>query len=299
MARTVVGLFAAATGFLCSPAPGQDGPPVSVSQDQSPTVKGIDGGAVRDAPFIGPPDPREEHRNEIVVTAPCSASAEQSLISGSYILDEERSDHVTQALNSAVDAMSPSIARPSFARRLRKAGAAAYAITISIAEGRFSIKNDAKREILVWISGEPIEWTQEDGQVFDVSAQANGEAISLTFRAADSERTTVYCGDGQQLVTETTIISPLLSTPIRYKVVYNRASGPNGLRLGVADVRNGVVSSRSRIYPRTTSFSIAPKIEWLRASRISMRTVSPHLRNGVFGSPPAIVSIIRCSAMHE
>ena len=64
----------------------------------------------------------------------------------------------------------------------------------------------------------------EDGQVFDVSAKANGEAISLTFRAADSERTIVYRSDGQQLVTETTIISPLLSTPIRYKVVYNRAS---------------------------------------------------------------------------
>src|SRR5688500_16487133 len=209
MARTVLGLFAIATGSLCSPALGQDGPPVSVSPDQSPTVEGIDeGGAVMDAPFIGPPAPREEHRNEIVVTAPCSASAEQGLISGSYILDEERSDHVMQALNSAVDAMPPSIARPNFARRLRKAGAPAYAIKILIAEGRFWIKNDAKQEIVVWQSGEPIEWTQEDGQVFDVSAQANGEAISLTFRAADSERTTVYCSGGQQLVTETTIIGP-------------------------------------------------------------------------------------------
>ena len=78
--------------------------------------------------------------------------------------------------------------------------------------------------IVVWTSGEPIEWTLEDGQVFDVSARANGEAISLTFRAPDSERTTVYRSEGQQLVTETTIISPLLSTPIRYRVVYNRAS---------------------------------------------------------------------------
>ena len=71
MARTVLGLFAAATGSLCSPALGQDGPPVSVSLDQSPTVEAIEqGGAVMDAPFIGPPDQREEHRNEIVVTAP-------------------------------------------------------------------------------------------------------------------------------------------------------------------------------------------------------------------------------------
>ena len=160
----------------------------------------------------------------ISISSPGSASPEQGLISGSYILDEERSDDVQQALNSAVDGMSPSITRLSFARRLRKAAARAYAIRISIAAGRFSIKFDAKPLIVVWTSGEPIEWTLEDGQVFDVSARANGEAISLTFRAPDSERTTVYRSEGQQLVTETTIISPLLSTPIRYRVVYNRAS---------------------------------------------------------------------------
>jgi hypothetical protein len=160
----------------------------------------------------------------ISISSSGSASPEQGLISGSYILDEERSDDVPQALNSAVDGMSPSITRLSFARRLRKAAAPAYAIRISIAAGRFSIKYDAKPLIVVWTSGEPIEWTLEGGQVFDVSARANGEAISLTFRAPDSERTTVYRSDGQQLVTETTITSPLLSTPIRYRVVYNRAS---------------------------------------------------------------------------
>ena len=160
----------------------------------------------------------------IQIASPGSASPPQGLISGSYILDEERSDDVQQALNSAVDGMSPSITRLSFARRLRKAAARAYAIRISIAAGRFSIHYDAKAPIVVWTGGEPIEWRLEDGQVFDVSATANGEAISLTFRAPDSERTTVYRSEGQQLVTETTIISPLLSTPIRYRVVYNRAS---------------------------------------------------------------------------
>jgi len=226
MARTVLGLFAIATGSLCSPALGQDAPPVSVSPDQSPTVERIDqGGAVMDAPLIGPPDSHKQPRNEIVVTAPCSAGAEQGLLSGSYIMDEERSDRVMNALNSAVDAMPPSVYRPYFARRLRKAGAPVFAIKILLAEGQFWIKNDAKRKIVVSTSGEAIEWTLEDGQVFDVSAQVNGEAISLTFHGVDqSERTTSYCSDGQQLVTETTIIGPLLSTPIHYRVVYNRVA---------------------------------------------------------------------------
>ena len=226
MARTVLGLFAIATGSLWSPALGQDGPPVSVSPDQSSTVERIDhGDAVMDASFIGPPDSHKQPRNEIVVTAPCSANAEQGLLSGSYILDEERSDKVMKVLNSAVDAMPFSIYRPYFARRIRKAGAPVFAIKILFAEGQFWIKNDAKRKIAISTSGETIEWTQEDGQVFDVSAQVNGEAISLTFHALDnSERTTEYCSDAQQLVTTTTITSPLLSTPIHYRVVYNRVA---------------------------------------------------------------------------
>src|SRR4030095_11329197 len=104
------------------------------------------GAAAIDPSFIGPPDSHKEPRNEIVVTAPCSAGAEQGLLSGSYIIDEERSDKVMDALNSAVDAMSPSIYRPYFARRIRKAGAPVYAIKILFAEGRFWIKNDAKRK---------------------------------------------------------------------------------------------------------------------------------------------------------
>jgi hypothetical protein len=223
MARTVLGLFAVATGSLCSPALGEDGPPVSVSLDQSPTVEGINqGGEVMDAPFIGPPDPREEHRNEIVVTAPCSASAEQGLISGSYFLDGERSDNYLQSIDSALPVRS--LATRDLVRRLRKAAAPGYAISISFPEGRFSIKIDDKRLIDVSTSGEAIEWKLVDGLVFDVSATANGEAVSLTFRAPDSERTTVYCSDGQQLVAGTTITGPLISTPIRFKVVFNRAN---------------------------------------------------------------------------
>ena len=156
-----------------------------------------------------------------ILTSGAPSSA-QALISGSYVLDSGQSDDVHQAIESAVAGLS-NVTRPPFARRLHKAAAPAYAIRISIAAGRFSIKNDAKPLIVVWTSGEPIKWKLEDGQVFDVSAKANGEAISLTFRAADSERTTVYRSDGQQLVAETTIVSPLLSTPIRYKLVYNRA----------------------------------------------------------------------------
>lgn len=158
----------------------------------------------------------------ILISSSASASSPQGLISGSYFLDGERSDNYLQSINSALPVRS--LATRDLVRRLRKAAAPGYAINISFPEGRFSIKIDDKRLIDVSTSGEAIEWKLVDGMIFDVSATANGEAVSLTFRAPDSERTTVYRSDGQQLVAETSITGPLISAPIRYKVVYNRAN---------------------------------------------------------------------------
>lgn len=159
----------------------------------------------------------------ILISSSGSASPVQGPVPGNYIMDREPSDDVFQTIQSALAGLPGDIRLP-FARKLHKAAAPAYAIRLSIAAGRISIKNDAKPLIVVWTSGEPIKWKLEDGQVFDVSGKANGDTISLTYRAPDSERTTVYHSVGQQLVTETSITSPLLSAPIRYQVVYNRAS---------------------------------------------------------------------------
>jgi hypothetical protein len=58
---------------------------------------------------------------------------------------------------------------------------------------------------------------------FDVSAKANGEAVWLLYLGAEGERTTVYHSVGQDLVAETTIISPQLTAPLHYKLVYTPA----------------------------------------------------------------------------
>jgi hypothetical protein len=158
----------------------------------------------------------------ILISSSGSASPPQGPVSGSYILDRERSDDAFQAIESAIAGLS-NAKRPLARMRLRKS-IATDRIRISSSGSRFSIKYDAKTPIVVWINGEPIKWKLVEALVFDVSAKANGEAISLTFRGDDSERTTVYRSVGQQLVEETIIISPLLSTPIGYKLVYNRAN---------------------------------------------------------------------------
>jgi hypothetical protein len=158
----------------------------------------------------------------ILISGSGSASPAQGVVSGSYVRDPERSDAAFQAIESAIAGVS-NAKRPLARMRLRKSIATSR-FRMSVSGSRFSIKYDDKTPIVVWIGGESIKWKLVESLVFDVSAKANGEAISLTFRGDDIERTTVYRGVGQQLVEETTIISPLLSTPINYKLVYNRAN---------------------------------------------------------------------------
>lgn len=156
----------------------------------------------------------------ILISSSGSASPVQGPVSGIYLLDREQSDDVHRAIARAVAV--PDVTR--IAHRLRKSNTPSLGIRLSRSAGRFSIKDDVNPLIVVWISGEPVKWKLGDGQVFDVSAKANGETVSLTFRAIDSERTTVYRSVGQQLVAETILVSPRLSTPLRYKLVYNRAN---------------------------------------------------------------------------
>ena len=148
-------------------------------------------------------------------------------------MDRGRSDDVLQAIEGAMAGVSIA-ARPLARARLRKSNTPSEGFRISSSAGRFSIKDDDKPLIVVWTGGEPIQWKLLDGQVFDVLAKADGEAVSLTFRAAGSgptavwagsERTTVYRGVGRELVAQTVIIGPQLSAPIRYRLVYARDDG--------------------------------------------------------------------------
>jgi hypothetical protein len=158
----------------------------------------------------------------ILISSSGSASHAQAVVSGSYARASEGSDAAFQAIESAIAGV-PDSKRPLARMRLRKSVATSR-FRISSTGSRFSIKYDDKAPIVVWIGGDSIKWKLVESLVFDVSAKADGEAISLTFRGDDIERTTVYRSVGQHLEEDTAIISPILPTPIRYKVVYNRVN---------------------------------------------------------------------------
>lgn len=150
------------------------------------------------------------------------ASPPQCVASNIYVLDGGRSDDVQQLITSATADLPNT---DYFSRRLRKANTAVDGgrIRISNAPGRFSIKYETRPLIFVSTNGEPNQWKLNDGQVFDVSAKAIGEAVSIMFRATDSERITVYRVAGPQFVEDTTITSPRLAKPLQYRLIYNQA----------------------------------------------------------------------------
>ena len=163
----------------------------------------------------------------VIGAATCSSSAGfanpvQGVVPGIYVLDAQRSDNAFKAIDSATADVSDD-KRPLARKRLRKS-IAVNRLRISSAGDRLGIAYDAKAPIVVWIGEAAIKWKLAETFVFDVSAKSDGEAVSLTFRGDDGERTTTYRSVGQDLVEDTTIISPLSSTPIVYKQIYNRAN---------------------------------------------------------------------------
>ena len=65
-----------------------------------------------------------------------------------------------------------------------------------------------------------MKWKINDGQILDVSAKIYGDVVEATYTGDGYERITVYRNTGQILLAESTITSPMLSAPIRYKSIY-------------------------------------------------------------------------------
>lgn len=158
----------------------------------------------------------------IFISSSGSASPAQGVVSGSYVLDRERSDNAFQAIESAIAGLS-NATRPLARIKLRKS-IAVNRMRISIAGSRVGIAYDDKAPIVVWIGEDPVKWKLIEVLLFDVSAKADGGAISLTFRGHDSERITTYRSVGQDLVADTTITSPWLSRPVVYKQIFDRTN---------------------------------------------------------------------------
>lgn len=130
---------------------------------------------------------------------------------------------IDEAIEAAVGKMN-FIARPIARSRLKKTNPPYERIEISGQGGQISVRFDERKPILMPADGQPVKWSRDDGEEFDVSARVEGMQLTQTFKAGDGERVNRFGlqADGSTLILDVTITSPRLSSPVRYSLTYMR-----------------------------------------------------------------------------
>ena len=156
---------------------------------------------------------------------PAASYAQESSMRGTWTLNRQASDNVTQAINTAVARMS-FITRPIARGRLTRTNPMYNRVVINYTPTQVSTVFDQRHAIESPANGQPIDWTREDGEKFHLSTSWEAGRLVQTFRAEDGTRTNTYSvsGDGNTLTMNVVIRSPKLPQPLTYKLVYNKAS---------------------------------------------------------------------------
>ena len=110
---------------------------------------------------------------------------------------------------------------PELRRKIYKSSLPTDNFRITIVAGQISISDDSPRPIIhVFSDDGSMKWKINDGQVLDVSAKLAGDNVEIRYIGDGYERMTVYRNVGQSLVAKSSITSPMLSAPIRFKSIY-------------------------------------------------------------------------------
>lgn len=143
-----------------------------------------------------------------------------SALSGAYSFVPGQSNDVSQAIDQAVEKMN-FIKRPIARNRLAKTNTPYQSIRIEISASEVEITYDARKPIRMPINGQPIKWTRDDGEVFDVSATFDGGKLLQTYKAEDGVRVNSFSRDAKgSLHLQVEVSSPQLPQPVKYELVY-------------------------------------------------------------------------------
>jgi len=159
------------------------------------------------------------------LAVPAAARAQESSMRGTFVIDRAHSDDVNRAIDQAVARMS-FVTRPIARGRLRRTNTVYQRVVVNFTQTEVSTTFDQRRAITSPANGQPVKWTREDGEVFDLSTEWQGQRLVQTFRAEDGTRTNTYTisADGRVLTMHVVLRSPRLSGPVEYNLVFNRAS---------------------------------------------------------------------------
>jgi hypothetical protein len=161
----------------------------------------------------------------IVLLAVCATPlpAQSVPLQGSFAFVPEESDDVAGAIRNATSRVN--FALRGIARsRLRRTNAPYRTLTIAHTTADVTIIIDQRAPITSPSSGAPVEWAREDGEVFEVSTQWEGDRLRQTFVADDGERDNLFrlSPDRNTLTLEVTVTSRRLPEPLVYTLVFRR-----------------------------------------------------------------------------
>jgi hypothetical protein len=155
---------------------------------------------------------------------PAASHAQESTMRGTWVINRQASDDVNRAIETAVARMS-FITRPIARGRLRRTNPVYNRVVVSYTPQQVSTVFDTRHSIDSPANGQPIKWTREDGEKFDLSTEWQQGRLVQTFRAEDGSRTNTYVvsPDGHTLTMHVVLRSPKLPQPLEYKMVFNKA----------------------------------------------------------------------------
>lgn len=159
----------------------------------------------------------------LAALVPVAARAQESSMRGTFTLNRQASDNVRQAIDAAVARMN-FVTRPIARGRLVRTNTAYERVVLNFDQREVTVTFDQRAAIKSPANGTPIKWKREDGEEFDLSTEWENGRLEQTFKAEDGQRVNVFSIDGDTLTMNVTITSPRLTAPLRYKLVYNRAS---------------------------------------------------------------------------
>ncbi|HLS81985.1 MAG TPA: hypothetical protein VK025_11335 [Steroidobacter sp.] len=154
------------------------------------------------------------------------AVAEEPLWVGTFAVRESSDRAVQAAIETAVEKMN-FIARAVARSRLRKTNPVYQRIVIERTDELIAVQFDDRKPIEMPADGSRTRWTREDGEVFDVNAEALGGKLVQTFEAEDGRRVNTFsANEAGQLTMEVEVSSPQLPIPVFYTLLYERDPTP-------------------------------------------------------------------------
>ena len=153
------------------------------------------------------------------------ATAQESSLDGTYILDETDSANMKEVIEDAVGKLN-FVTRDIARGRLKRLNPAYRQIAISSSPNEISVTVDNQPPLRTPANGAPVAWIGPDGGKVNASMQLADGRLTQTFTSADGRRVNDYTlsRDGRTLTMRVTETSPRLSQPITYKEVYRRIS---------------------------------------------------------------------------